>query len=113
MVKLNEAFQFESDNGLHIQLQFDDLLLEELLLDADTGAGDEADPLSVNPFAEMTVSQARSRKSDWDELDLYTCWKEQSDNRFGCGSPAPSIPSSQRQYDGENSFEFCEQFAVR
>lgn len=114
MVMSNPAFQFESDHGLRIQLRFDDLLLDELLLHADAqDAGYEADSLDSNPFAEMSAAQARSRKSDWDELDLYTCWKEQSGNRFGCGSSAPSIPRSQRQYDGDNSFEFCEPLAVR
>lgn len=113
MVKFNEAFQFESDHGLQIQLRFDELMLEDLLRDSDTDAGNGDEVLAVSPFAKMTVSEARSRKSDWDELNGYTNWKEQSGNRFGCGSPAPSIPRSQRQYDGENSFEFCEQLAVR
>lgn len=34
--------------------------------------------------------------------DIYSCWKEQLTGRFGGGTPAPSIPNSQRQYDGDN-----------
>ena len=40
--------------------------------------------------------------------EVYDSWKEQTADRFGGGSPAPSVPFSQRQYDGENHLEFCE-----
>ena len=50
---------------------------------------------------------------DFESWDLLSCWKEQQSDRFGGGNAAPTIPHSQRQYDGENSFEFCEQLAVR
>ena len=50
-----------------------------------------------------------------DELawDIYSCWKEQMFDRFGCGSRAPSIPRSQRQYEGDNSFDYCEVIVLR
>ena len=50
---------------------------------------------------------------DFESWDLFSCWKQQQADRFGGGNAAPVIPRSQRQYDGENSFEFCEQLAVR
>ncbi|MCP4479282.1 MAG: hypothetical protein GY818_14445 [Planctomycetaceae bacterium] len=31
---------------------------------------------------------------------IYECWKEQLTDRYGGGTPAPSVPFSQRQYDG-------------
>ena len=36
--------------------------------------------------------------------DIYNCWKEQLSDRFGGGTRAPSIPRSQRQYDGDDYF---------
>ena len=50
---------------------------------------------------------------DFDSWDLLSCWKEQQSDRFGGGNAAPAIPHSQRQYDGENYFEFCEHLTVR
>jgi hypothetical protein len=50
---------------------------------------------------------------DFESWELLSCWKQQQADRFGGGNNAPEIPCSQRQYDGENSFEFCEQLAVR
>ena len=38
---------------------------------------------------------------------LFSCWKENA-LFHGGGSPVPGIPHSQRQYDGDNHFEFCE-----
>ena len=50
---------------------------------------------------------------DFESWDLLSCWKEQQSDRFGGGNAAPTIPHSQRQYDGENYFEFCELLTVR
>lgn len=49
-----------------------------------------------------------------DELawDAYSCWKEQLSDRFGGGNSAPPVPHSQRQYDGDNHFEYCEIWAI-
>lgn len=44
--------------------------------------------------------------------DVYSCWKEQLSGRFGGGTPAPAVPRSQRQYDGDNCFEYCETWSV-
>lgn len=49
----------------------------------------------------VDLDQAYSER-DFETLEIYRCWKEQSFVRHGAGSPAPSIPRSQRQYDGEN-----------
>jgi hypothetical protein len=40
-----------------------------------------------------------------DALELYRFWKEQTPRRHGAGTPAPSVPRSQRQYDGDNGFD--------
>ena len=50
---------------------------------------------------------------DFESWDLFGCWKQQQADRFGGGNAAPAIPLSQRQYDGENYFEFCEHLTVR
>ena len=46
-------------------------------------------------------------------LELFSDWKAAKGDRFGAGSPNPYIPRSQRQYDGDNHFEYCEPFAWR
>ena len=44
--------------------------------------------------------------------DIYGNWKEMPSACDGCGTPAPSIPRSQRQYDGDNPFDNCEVWAI-
>ena len=51
---------------------------------------------------------ALERDFDASSWDAFRHWKEQFGERFGAGTRAPAIPRSQRQYDGENHFEFCE-----
>lgn len=63
----------------------------------------------LNPIYEQDVDST----FDFESWDLMSCWKEQQADRFGGGNAAPVIPRSQRQYDGENHFEYCEQLAVR
>ena len=46
--------------------------------------------------------------SDRETLEIFGCWKQQLADRYGAGSHAPSVPESQRAYDGDNWFEFCE-----
>ena len=50
---------------------------------------------------------------DFESWDLFSCWKQQQADRFGGGTPAPTIPRSQRQYDGDNFEDYCEPFTVR
>lgn len=88
----SNMMQFETDLGVDIEIDLDNVL------------SDERGP---------TTSISRSENPEWNELELYTCWKEQTASRYGGGSPAPFVSRSQRQYDGENSFEFCEQFSTR
>ena len=59
---------------------------------------------------ESTPSGCDLDVADFDFLswEVYSCWKQQHANRFGAGTSAPSIPRSQRQYDGDNHFDFCE-----
>ena len=45
---------------------------------------------------------------DFESWELFSCWKEQQKDRVGGGNSAPAIPHSQRQYDGENCFDYCE-----
>ncbi|MCR9293290.1 MAG: hypothetical protein NXI32_11260 [bacterium] len=47
----------------------------------------------------------RVARESW---DIYSCWKEQLTDRFGAGTPSPSIPQSQRAYDGDNWHDYCE-----
>lgn len=92
----SNVFQFETDLGVDIEIDLGHLLSQDSRLNSQDSC---ATPVSPKP--------------EWDELELYTCWKEQTAGRHGGGSPAPVVPRSQRQYDGENSFEYCEQFAIR
>ena len=95
-------------------VRFDSQLEFVLDIDSEEDQLDNAESDCLqHPFANVLVSEMTSRKSDWDELNRYANWKEGNTGQFGCGSPAPCIPLSQRQYDGENSFEFCEQMLVR
>jgi hypothetical protein len=50
---------------------------------------------------------------DFESWDLFSCWKEQQKDRFGGGNSAPAIPRSQRQYDGDNCFDYCEVLVLR
>jgi len=54
---------------------------------------------------ELAVSEP-----DFESLEGYRWWKEQQSKRFGAGTPAPNIPRSQRQFDGDNWYEYCEPF---
>jgi len=92
MIMSSDVLQFETDLGVDIEIDLGNIFSEEIVL---------------------IPNKPTSKSSEWDELELYTCWKEQTASRYGGGSPAPFVPRSQRQYDGENSFEFCEQLAVR
>ncbi len=40
--------------------------------------------------------------------ELFCDWKQQYGSRFGAGTSSPEIPLSQRQYDGDNHFDYCE-----
>ncbi len=46
--------------------------------------------------------------SDFETLEIYRNWKEQGFARHGAGTRAPSMPRSQRQFDGDNWHEYCE-----
>ena len=48
---------------------------------------------------------------DFESWELLSCWKEQQSDRFGGGNATPTIPHSQRQYDGENHLDFWEVWA--
>ena len=50
---------------------------------------------------------------DADLWEIYGCWKQQQFDRFGAGTSAPNIPRSQRQYDGDNCFDYCEVVRLR
>ncbi len=50
---------------------------------------------------------------DYESWEILSCWKEQLADRFGAGTNAPNIPRSQRQYDGDNQFEYCEILVAR
>jgi hypothetical protein len=95
MILSHDAFQFESEHGVLIELQ-----LTEFFVDESCDFSDDR--------ADARNSNAGSNPSDWDELAIYNCWKEQAKNRFGAGTPAPYIPRSQRQYEGDNLVDFCE-----
>ena len=44
-----------------------------------------------------------------DSLEHLRNWKEnQPIGRYGAGTPAPTIPNSQRAYDGDNWHDYCE-----
>ena len=48
-----------------------------------------------------------------DSWELFRPWNEHEKARFGGGTPAPAIPRSQRQYDGDNCFDYCEVLVLR
>lgn len=96
MIMSSTMIQFETDLGVDIEIDLSHLLSQDSRLNS-----------------QDSCSPRTSAQPEWDELELYTCWKEQTAGRHGGGSPAPFVPHSQRQYDGENSFEYCEQLAVR
>jgi len=50
---------------------------------------------------------------DIDSWELFGWWKEKQVDCFGGGNSAPAIPHSQRQYDGENQFDYCEVLVLR
>lgn len=43
-----------------------------------------------------------------ESLDVIASFRFQNQDRFGGGTPYPAIPESQRAYDGDNLFEYCE-----
>jgi hypothetical protein len=43
-----------------------------------------------------------------EDLEIFSCWRFQQSDRYGAGTAAPYIPTSQRQYDGDNHFDYCE-----
>jgi hypothetical protein len=92
MILSSQAFQFESDSGFVIKLELNEYFVEEDFVDESS-------------FAKMRDLDGWSTRSDGEELDDYKCWKEQSKNCVGAGTPAPSIPRSQRQYDGDNFYD--------
>ena len=92
MIMSSNVLQFETDLGVDIEVDLGGILNDENV---------------------RLPSDSSSKDSELEELELYACWKEQTSSRYGGGSPAPFVPRSQRQYDGDNSFEFCEPFAVR
>lgn len=59
------------------------------------------------PGSDEFVSEIE-KDVDCASWEIFSCWKEQLNDQFGGGTPTPLIPTSQRQYDGENPFEFCE-----
>ncbi len=77
----------------------------------------EIKPRSVEPVSYMSDSTYDQALIDQD-LDLASWklisnWKEHQSDRYGAGSPAPAIPRSQRQYDGDNCFDYCEVLICR
>lgn len=96
MIMSSSVLQFETELGIDIEINLADVFSHENA-----------------QHARPSCTDSTSQKTEWDELELYTCWKKQTNGRYGGGSPAPLVPRSQRLYDGENSFEFCEQFPVR
>ena len=45
--------------------------------------------------------------------EMLSNWKQRHGDRFGAGTPIPEIPQSQRQYDGDNHFDYCEVLVLR
>ena len=71
---------------------------------------------SYQPAESNTLSQPESvidSEFDFDSWNLFGCWKEPQKDRFGGGNSAPAVPFSQRQYDGDNQFDYCEVMVVR
>lgn len=60
------------------------------------------------PLSARSTDDAGDCDSDRETWEIYRCWKEQQANRFGAGTPAPSTPPSQRQFDGDNWLDQCE-----
>ncbi|MEZ6081228.1 MAG: hypothetical protein R3C56_37835 [Pirellulaceae bacterium] len=60
----------------------------------------------LDQFVEQ--SEHAGSEPDFETWEIYRCWKEQQSDRYGAGTPAPSIPRSQRQFDGDNWFDYCE-----
>jgi len=50
---------------------------------------------------------------DLESWELFRPWNEHEKARYGGGTPAPAIPRSQRRYDGDNSFDYCEVLVLR
>ena len=61
----------------------------------------EAEPWTDLLTDSSLLSEPLGPEDCRDVWEIFHCWKEQQ-GRFGGGSPAPSIPRSQRQYDGGN-----------
>ena len=45
--------------------------------------------------------------------ELLCSWRQQHGDRLGAGTSSPAIPQSQRQYDGDNHFDYCEVLVLR
>ena len=65
---------------------------------------------SCSPPVDQVLSDPNFDFVSW---DIFGNWKERNGNQFGAGSPSPSIPRSERQYDGDNYFEYCEVLSTR
>lgn len=62
---------------------------------------------------DVELSNDAEADLDYDSWDLFSCWKEQQGDRIGGGNDAPAIPHSQRAYDGDNHFDYCEVLVLR
>ena len=64
----------------------------------------------LESFDVQSVDSVVEVDADFDFVSwkIFSCWKQQPAHRFGAGTSAPSIPRSQRQYDGDNHFDYCE-----
>ncbi len=67
---------------------------------------------SLDSARQIDCELASDRRSedrfDEESWEVLRCWKAQGSHRHGGGSPAPGIPFSQRQYDGDNWLDYCE-----
>ncbi len=63
--------------------------------------------------SQRVVECHRERSFDFEAWETFRNWKRQQKIRFGNGNSAPDIPRSQRQYDGDNSFDYCEVLVLR
>lgn len=56
----------------------------------------------------LASPQPSEEEFDQTAWELFSNWKQHYGDRFGVGNPFPEIPASQRQYDGDNQFDYCE-----
>ena len=82
-----------------------------LFSDAQDGRGSSHDCTSASTLRELTSEESTLEPGTADMeiyVDVIDSFHFQYEDRFGGGTPYPSIPNSQRVYDGNNWFEFCE-----